>query len=73
MSTTDVQLSFGRRIGVFILAEISAVSASSVILLLGYIAVRCPESGRLIDMPTHQALDSIARSPFGKARGVGGD
>jgi hypothetical protein len=35
-----IQLSFGQRIGVFILAEISAISAASVILLLAYIAVR---------------------------------
>ncbi|KAI0257439.1 hypothetical protein BJV78DRAFT_1150341 [Lactifluus subvellereus] len=39
MSTTTQQLTFGHRIGVFILAEISAVSASSVIILLSYIAV----------------------------------
>jgi len=38
MST--IQLPFGRRIGVFILAEISAISAASVIILLAYIAVR---------------------------------
>ncbi len=40
MSTVVNQLPFGQRIGVFILAEISAVSASSVIILLGHIAVR---------------------------------
>ena len=34
------QLLFGQRIGVFILAEISAISAASVIMLLAYIAVR---------------------------------
>jgi hypothetical protein len=55
MSTTDVQLPFGHRLGVFILAEISAISASSVILLLGYIAVRCPELGSVIDMPKFQS------------------
>jgi hypothetical protein len=37
---TTQPLSFGNRIGLFILAEISAVSASSVIILLCYIAVR---------------------------------
>jgi len=31
-------LTFGQRIGLFILAEISAISASAVVLLLGYIA-----------------------------------
>lgn len=43
MSTVVVnqRLSFGQRLGVFILAEISALSASSVIILVGYIAVRC--------------------------------
>jgi hypothetical protein len=39
MSTTTQQLTFGQRIGVFILAEISAVSASSIIILLGNIVV----------------------------------
>jgi hypothetical protein len=34
------QISFGNRIGTFILAEISAASASSIIILLSYIAVR---------------------------------
>jgi len=38
MSTSGNELPFGQRIGVFILAEISAISASSVIILLGYIA-----------------------------------
>jgi hypothetical protein len=40
MSTLSKPLPFGQRIGDFILAEISAISASSVIILLGYIAVR---------------------------------
>lgn len=39
MSAMDDQFSAGQRIGIFILAEISAISASSVIILLGYIAV----------------------------------
>lgn len=38
MSTSN-QLPFSHRIGDFILAEISAISASSVVILLGYIAV----------------------------------
>ncbi|KAH9979246.1 hypothetical protein BGW80DRAFT_1275868, partial [Lactifluus volemus] len=38
MSPTSQPLSFGHRLGVFILAEISAVSALSVIGLLLYIA-----------------------------------
>jgi len=38
MVTKDDQLPFGQRIGVFILAEISAISALSVTILLGYIA-----------------------------------
>lgn len=40
MSTDPSQLPFGHRIGVFILAEISAISAASVIILLAYIMVR---------------------------------
>jgi hypothetical protein len=40
MSTSGNELPFGQRIGIFILAEISAISATSVIILLGYIAVR---------------------------------
>ena len=46
----STEFSFGHRLGVFILAEISAVSASSVIILLGYIAVRFPEFGRVVDI-----------------------
>ncbi|KAI9445086.1 hypothetical protein H4582DRAFT_1913234 [Lactarius indigo] len=38
MSAASNSLTFGSRIGVFILAEISAVSACAVIILLGYIA-----------------------------------
>ena len=45
MSTARDPLTFWNRIGDFILAEISAVSASAVIILLSYIAVRFPESG----------------------------
>lgn len=40
MSTNPSQLTFGHRIGVFILAEISAISAASVTILLAYIVVR---------------------------------
>jgi len=50
MSTNPSQLPFGHRTGVFILAEISAISAASVIILLAYIVVRC-QSGRMIDVP----------------------
>ena len=39
MSNSGNKLTFGQRIGDFILAEISAISASSVVILLGYIAV----------------------------------
>ncbi len=42
MSTASESLTFGDRIGDFILAEISAVSASAVTILLAYIAVRFP-------------------------------
>ena len=40
LQMSTFQLLFGQRIGVFILAEISAISAASVIILLAYIAVR---------------------------------
>ena len=67
MSTVVNQLPFGQRLGVFILAEISAISASSVIILLGYIAVR---SLNLLEslMSLTRALFSIAQLPFAKMR-----
>ena len=34
------ELTFGNRIGIFLLVEISAVSASAITILLAYIAVR---------------------------------
>jgi hypothetical protein len=40
MPTANDPLTFGNRIGAFILAEIAAVSASAVTILLAYIAVR---------------------------------
>ena len=52
MSTLDSQFPFGQRIGLFILAEVSAISASSVVILLGYIAVRC-EPGRVDNVSSH--------------------
>jgi len=60
MVTKDDQLPFGQRIGVFILAEISAISALSVTILLGYIAVcfQNPVGGR---RPFTQVFDSIAQ------------
>jgi hypothetical protein len=70
MSTN--QLSFGHRLGVFILAEISAVSVSSVIILLGYIIVRFLN---LVErsMSLTRVIFSIARLPFARARGANGD
>lgn len=67
MSTVVNQLPFGERLGVFILAEISAISASSVIILLGYIAVR---SLNLLESSTSLTgvLFSIAQLPFAKMR-----
>jgi hypothetical protein len=56
MSTLDNQLPFGHRIGVFILAEISAISASSVIILSGYIAVSFPN---LVEWPTSLNADLL--------------
>jgi hypothetical protein len=44
MSAYNSELTFGNRIGLFILVEISAVSASAVTILLAYIAVRFPHS-----------------------------
>jgi hypothetical protein len=72
MSTVVNQLHFGHRLGVFILAEISAVSASSVIILLGYIAVRFLN---LVEwsMSLTRVYFSIAQLPFGETRGADGD
>jgi hypothetical protein len=72
MSTVVNQLHFGHRLGDFILAEISAISASSVIVLLGYIAVRFLD---LVEwsMDLTCILFSIAQLPFAKARGADGD
>jgi hypothetical protein len=44
MSPAPNVLKFGERIGVFVLVEIAAISASAVIILLSYIAVRFPRS-----------------------------
>ena len=71
MSTVK-QLSFGYRLGVFILAEISAVSASSVIILLGYIAV-CFLDLVEWSISLTRVLFSIVLLPFAKARGADGD
>jgi hypothetical protein len=71
MLTIVNQLTFGQRLGVFILAEISAVSASSVIILLGYIAVRFLNLVWSIYLT--RALFSIAQLPFAKAQGADGD
>jgi hypothetical protein len=72
MSSVVNQLHFGHRLGDFILAEISAVSASSVIILLGYIAVRFLN---LVEwsMSLTRVLFSIAQSPFATALGADGD
>jgi hypothetical protein len=72
MSTVVNQLHFGHRLGVFILAEISAVSASSVVILLGYITVRFLN---LVEgsMSLTRVLFSITQLPFAKARGTDGD
>ena len=73
MSTLlDNQLSFGHRIGVFILAEISAIPSSSINILLGYIAVRFLN---LVDWPTLLYADplSTVQLPFAKGRGVDED
>jgi hypothetical protein len=72
MSTVFNQLSFGHRLGGFILAEISAVSASSVIILLGYIAVRFQNPVERL-VPLTRVLFSIAQLPFAEARGADGD
>ena len=48
---TDGLMPFGNRIGLFILAEISAISASAVIFLLGHIAVRSLNLVPWIDIP----------------------
>jgi hypothetical protein len=42
MSAYNTELTFGNRIGLFVLVEISAVSACAVSILLAYIAVRSP-------------------------------
>ena len=68
----STNLPFGHRLGVFILAEISAVSASSVIILLGYIAVRFLNLVEWSKSLT-RVIFSIARLPFAKARGADGD
>jgi hypothetical protein len=72
MSTLGNKLPFGQRIGVFILAEISAISASSVIILLGYIAVRFLDMTS-VSLPLMRFLFSIAQLPFAEARSADGD
>lgn len=72
MSTVVNQFRFGHRLGIFILAEISAVSASSVIILLGYIAV-CFLSLAEWPILLTCTLFSIAQLPFAKARDADGD
>lgn len=47
MSAFNDTLNFGDRIGLFILVEISAISASAVTVLLAYIAARFPHSSLL--------------------------
>lgn len=72
MSTSGKKLLFGQRIGVFILAEISAISASSVVILLGYIAVRflnMTSGSRLLT----RFLFSIAQLPFAQAQSADGN
>jgi hypothetical protein len=66
------QLSFGERLGVFILAEISAVSAFSIIILLGYIAV-CFLNLVEWSMSLTHVVFSTVQLPFAKARGADGD
>jgi hypothetical protein len=73
MSTVVNQLPFGQRLGVFILAEISAVSASSVIILLGYIAVRFLNLDEWPTSLTRVLIFSIARLPFAEAQYADGD
>jgi hypothetical protein len=72
MSTLNKPLPFSRRIGDFILVEVAAISASSIVILLGYIAVSFLD---LVEWPTSPNTGplSIAQLPFAKARGADGD
>jgi hypothetical protein len=69
MSTVVNQLAFGYRLGLFILAEISAASASSIIILLDYIAVRFLN---LVEwsMSLTRVVISIVQLPLAEARGA---
>lgn len=70
MSTVVNQLPFGHRLGDFILAQISAVSATSVIILLGYITVRI--LNLVQSMSLTRVLFSIVQLLSAKARGADG-
>lgn len=74
MSAYNSNLNFGDRIGLFILVEISAISASAVSILLAYIAARFPHSSLLWpQMLTCLPPDSTARPVSGQAQGVDGE
>jgi hypothetical protein len=74
MSASNEQFTFGNRIGLFILVEISAISASAVTILLTYIAVRFPHSSLLCpQMLTCLLPDSTAQLVSAQAQGVDGE
>jgi hypothetical protein len=74
MSASNEQFTFGNRIGLFILVEISAISASAVTILLTYIAVGFPHSSLLWpQMLTCLLPDSTAQLVSAQAQGVDGE
>jgi len=75
MSTASDPLTFGHRIGTFILAEISAISAAAVTIVLIYIAVHFPSSlvSDSQQMFTCILSDSTAPSTSARAQGVDGE